>query len=106
MALIGAATETVAAHQMTAAAGLAGDCFRQGPAGRLLKTARVLTVTGSALTMVGTRLPLAARLGGAALLAASACTRFGIFSAGVASTQDPRYVVEPQQQERPDRGRA
>ena len=105
MALIGAATETVAAQQMTSAAGLSGECFQQGPAGRLLKTARILTVTGSALALVGTRLPLAARFGGAALLAASACTRFGIFAAGVDSTQDPRYVVEPQQQERPDRGR-
>ena len=90
---------------MTAAAGLAGDCFRQGPAGRLLKTARILTVTGSALALVGTRLPLAARFRGATLPAASAGIRFRIFAAGVASTQDPRYVVAPQRQGRPDRGR-
>jgi hypothetical protein len=29
-------------------------------------------------------------------MAASACTRFGIFHAGVASAQDPRYTVQPQ----------
>ncbi|MET7402072.1 hypothetical protein ABZS66_52175, partial [Dactylosporangium sp. NPDC005572] len=35
-------------------------------------------------------------LSGAALLAGSLATRFGIFEAGVESTKDPRYVVEPQ----------
>ncbi|MET8158219.1 NrfD/PsrC family molybdoenzyme membrane anchor subunit [Sphaerisporangium sp. NPDC005289] len=33
---------------------------------------------------------------GAALMAASVCVRFGVFSAGVASSQDPRYTVVPQ----------
>jgi len=33
---------------------------------------------------------------GAALVAASACTRFGIFHAGVQSASDPKYTVEPQ----------
>jgi hypothetical protein len=35
-------------------------------------------------------------LAGAALLAGSATTRFGIFHAGVASARDPKYVVVPQ----------
>jgi hypothetical protein len=35
-------------------------------------------------------------LSGAALLAASALTRFGVFGAGIASTKDPRYTVVPQ----------
>jgi hypothetical protein len=35
-------------------------------------------------------------LAGAALLAASACTRFSVFAAGRASARDPRYTVEPQ----------
>ncbi|MEU9384991.1 polysulfide reductase, partial [Streptomyces sp. NPDC048279] len=30
-----------------------------------------------------------------ALLAGSACTRFGIFAAGVASAEDPQYTVAP-----------
>ena len=34
--------------------------------------------------------------GGPALLAGSACTRFGIFRAGMASAEDPQYTVEPQ----------
>jgi len=97
LALIGAAAETVAARRMTDDAGLARECFEQGRAGRLLSTARVLTATGAALAVAGLRFPLAGRVGGAAFLAASVCTRFGIFAAGVASTQDPRYVVQAQQ---------
>ena len=33
---------------------------------------------------------------GLALLAASALTRFGVFEAGLASAEDPRYTIEPQ----------
>jgi hypothetical protein len=42
------------------------------------------------------------RIGGAALLAGSAATRFGIFHAGQQSARDPRYTVVPQR-ERLDR---
>jgi len=35
---------------------------------------------------------------GAALLAGSVCTRFGIFHAGQQSAQDPRYTVVPQRE--------
>ncbi|MET8374028.1 nitrite reductase, partial [Micromonospora profundi] len=37
-------------------------------------------------------------LSGAALLAASVVTRFGIFYGGVASARDPRYTVVPQRE--------
>ncbi|MGB6244574.1 MAG: nitrite reductase, partial [Gordonia sp. (in: high G+C Gram-positive bacteria)] len=37
-----------------------------------------------------------AALSGAALVAASACTRFGVFHAGIESAHDPRYTIEPQ----------
>jgi hypothetical protein len=37
-------------------------------------------------------------LSGAALLAGSALQRFGVFEAGIASSRDPRYVVEPQRE--------
>ena len=40
--------------------------------------------------------PAGSRWAGAALLAGSACTRFGVFRAGLASADDPRYTVEPQ----------
>jgi hypothetical protein len=35
---------------------------------------------------------------GLALLAGSALQRFGAFEAGVASTKDPKYVVQPQRE--------
>ncbi|WP_443055405.1 hypothetical protein [Streptomyces sp. NBC_00704] len=35
-----------------------------------------------------------------ALLAGFACTRFGVFAAGVASAEDPTYTVEPQRRRR------
>ena len=44
-----------------------------------------------------------AAVSGAALLAGSVCTRFGVFEAGQASAKDPKYTVVPQR-ERLDRG--
>ena len=35
---------------------------------------------------------------GAALLAGSACTRFGVFEAGQESAKDPKYTVVPQRE--------
>ena len=52
-----------------------------------------LETTGAVL---GGRSRVAAAAAGAALLAGSACTRLGIFRAGVASAEDPHYTVEPQ----------
>ena len=40
---------------------------------------------------------------GLALLAASACTRFGVFHAGMASSKDPKYTVVPQRERLPER---
>ncbi len=37
-------------------------------------------------------------LSGAALVASSALTRFGIFEAGRASARDPKYTVRPQRE--------
>ncbi|HEX2373078.1 MAG TPA: polysulfide reductase, partial [Actinomycetota bacterium] len=48
--------------------------------------------------LLGGRSRLVSALSGAALLAASAATRFGIYQGGVASMTDPRYTVVPQRQ--------
>ena len=37
-------------------------------------------------------------LSGLALLAGSACTRFGVFEAGQQSARDPKYTVVPQRE--------
>lgn len=102
-AVFGAALEVAAVKKMERGMGLAAEPLRTGSPGRLMKAAEVLTVTGAVLGGVfGSRSRLAAALGGLAALAGSACTRFGIFHAGVASAADPKYTVQPQR-ERLDR---
>jgi hypothetical protein len=46
----------------------------------------------------------AAALSGAALMAASALTRFGVFEAGRVSARDPKYTVGPQRQRLREQG--
>ncbi|SDL70267.1 NrfD/PsrC family molybdoenzyme membrane anchor subunit [Nonomuraea jiangxiensis] len=93
-ALLGAAVECVAATRMER---------RLGPLAEPLKRSSLLRV-GEALSLLGAlagitagrRSRIAAMAAGAALLAGSACTRFGIFRAGMESANDPKYTVQPQ----------
>lgn len=70
--------------------------LHEGKPGRWLKAAEVLTVAGGIGALLGRRSRLAAVAAGAALLGASALTRFAILQAGLDSAQDPRYTVQPQ----------
>jgi hypothetical protein len=95
--VLGAATETVALHLLRDRLGVVRETYETGSAATLLKAAERLTVGGAVVgALLGRRSRVAAAVAGAALLAGSACTRFGIFRAGVASAEDPRYTVEPQ----------
>jgi formate-dependent nitrite reductase membrane component NrfD len=97
LAVIGAATELAALERMRPRLGPAAETHDAGSAGRLLRAARILTVAGATGGMLlGRRSRTASVLSGAALLAGSACTRFGLFEAGRASVQDPKYVVNAQ----------
>ena len=79
--------------------GLAAEPLHQGVAAQQLRAARVLTVAGAlGGLLLGARSRAVAILSGTALLAGSACTRFGIFEAGQASARDPRYTIVPQRQ--------
>ncbi|HEX9063486.1 MAG TPA: NrfD/PsrC family molybdoenzyme membrane anchor subunit [Streptosporangiaceae bacterium] len=70
--------------------------YTSGKAGALLKASKVLAAAGGAAALFGGR-SKAVRIGaGAALLAASACTRFGVFYAGMDSAKDPAATIEPQ----------
>ncbi len=99
MAAIGAAGELTAVKLLERRIGMVAETYHEGRAGKLMRTAEALTVAGvtGALTL-GRRNRWAAALSGAALLTASACARFGIFEAGLASARDPRYTVEPQRE--------
>ncbi|MCK2215729.1 polysulfide reductase NrfD [Actinomadura sp. ATCC 31491] len=96
-ALLGTAVEVAAAKAMERRLGpVVAEPLRQGK-GRLARLGEGLSVAGALLgATAGRRSRAAAVVAGAALLAGSACTRFGIFHAGVASAGDPRYTVEPQ----------
>jgi hypothetical protein len=78
---------------------MVGETLEQGVAGGRLKAAKLLTAGGTVLAAgFGRRNRLAAAAGGAALLAGSALTRFGLFAAGMASAEDPKYTVVPQRE--------
>jgi len=99
LAVLGSALELAASQRIEHRLGLLGEPYQQGKAGRKMRTAKRLTAAGAVTAMVlGRRSRLAAAVAGASLVAASALTRFAIFEAGVASTEDPKYVVVPQRE--------
>lgn len=96
LAVLGAAMELAGARAVTHRLGLVGEPYRTGRPGRLLRTGEALTAIGVGGALLGRSSRTARVASGTCLLAASLLTRFGIFEGGVASTKDPRYVVEPQ----------
>ncbi|MGQ0482049.1 MAG: NrfD/PsrC family molybdoenzyme membrane anchor subunit [Pseudonocardia sp.] len=97
MGLGGALFELAAHARMESSMGRTAEPLHEGRAGMYTRVARVLTVAGVALTgTVGRRSRAGAALGGLALLAGSAATRFGVFHAGQQSARDPRHTVGPQ----------
>ncbi len=106
-AVLGVAAETVALRALRRRTGVIAETYARGRAGRLLRAAEGLSAAGAAgAALLGGRSRVAAALSGAALLAASACTRFGIFHAGVASARDPKYTVLPQRERLAEREEA
>ncbi len=99
MAIAGAGVELLCERLLERRLGMVAETLHEGTAGRRMQAAKVLT-SGGALgaATLAPRSRVAAALSGTALLAGSALTRFGIFAAGMASAQDPRYTVEPQRQ--------
>ncbi|WP_413104812.1 NrfD/PsrC family molybdoenzyme membrane anchor subunit [Streptomyces sp. Inha503] len=99
VALLGTAVETAAVKAMERRLGVVAETYREGRAGKLMRAAEALSVAGAlGGALLGRRGRPAAALGGAALLAASACTRFGVFHAGMRSAEDPKYTVLPQRE--------
>jgi formate-dependent nitrite reductase membrane component NrfD len=97
--LLGGALELASLRIMESRMGLSAEPLRDGKAGRLIRAAEALTVGGMVVGgLLGGRSRLAAAAAGAMSLAGSACTRFGIFHAGVASAEDPKYTVRPQRE--------
>ncbi|SFC79616.1 NrfD/PsrC family molybdoenzyme membrane anchor subunit [Streptomyces aidingensis] len=99
LAAFGAALELGAMEAMKRRMGLVAEPLERGRAGRLLRASKALTASGAALgATAGRRSRAAAAVAGTALLLGSAAGRFGVFHAGVASAEDPRYTVLPQRE--------
>jgi DMSO reductase anchor subunit len=94
--VFGAALELAAGRLMRRRIGMIAESYERGRAGALLRAGEALAVAGATGALFAGRKRSLAVLSGAALMAASACVRFGVFSAGVVSTEDPRYTVVPQ----------
>ncbi|MER8056311.1 MULTISPECIES: NrfD/PsrC family molybdoenzyme membrane anchor subunit [unclassified Streptomyces] len=99
-ALLGAGLELGAFQLMKRRMGITAEPFDRGRPRLLLRACEALTVTGAALALLSGRLRdrRVALAAGTALLTGSAALRFGVFHAGVASAEDPRYTVVPQRE--------
>jgi hypothetical protein len=98
LAVAGSAFELMMSARMESTMGLSAEPMHQGLAGRYLKASRILTGTGALLAVLPGRNRAVSMIGGAALVAGSTATRFGIFHAGQQSALDPRYTVVPQRE--------
>ena len=99
LALLGSALELAASQRVEHRMGLLAEPYKEGKAGQKMRWARRLTAAGAVTAVtLGRKSRVAAFAAGASLFAASALTRFAIFEAGVASTEDPKYVVVPQRE--------
>jgi DMSO reductase anchor subunit len=99
IAALGVLAELTAEHRMEPHLGRSAETLHLGRAGKRLRAARVLGAAGAlGAATIARRSRAGAALSGAALLASSALTRFGLFEAGMASARDPRYTVEPQRE--------
>lgn len=85
---------------------MVAEPYSAGRGGMYVKAGKVLAVLGAAGAAVSGRSRAIAAVSGAALIAASAATRWGIFHAGLASAADPKYTVVPQRQRLTERAAA
>lgn len=103
-AVLGAATELTAKSLLLRRLGETAEPYQRGRPGRLMEVAEVLTTAGLAGAVLAGRSRAVTTLSGAALVASSALTRFGIFEAGKTSAADPKYTVRPQRERLSARG--
>lgn len=98
LAVAGALLELAASERVRIRLGELHEPYAQGRPGTLLRAARRLTLAGAVGSALSGRSRLVAATSGLALASASLLTRFGVFQAGLASADDPKYVVKPQRE--------
>jgi polysulfide reductase-like protein len=97
LATYGAVLELAASRRLESRVGVVREVYETGPAARYLRRASTLTATGLVGSLLlGRRSRIAAAASGLALLGGGLFERLGLVHAGIQSTQDPKYVVEPQ----------
>ncbi|MTD57009.1 NrfD/PsrC family molybdoenzyme membrane anchor subunit [Amycolatopsis pithecellobii] len=97
-AVLGAAVENGAFRLMQRRLGMVAEPYRTGKGGKYVRAGEILSAAGVAGALLTRRDGVLRRLSGAALVAASAALRWGIFHAGMDSANDPKYTVVPQRQ--------
>jgi formate-dependent nitrite reductase membrane component NrfD len=112
LALLGAAMEATAFEWMEHRIGMVAQPYTEGRGGKYVKAGKILAAAGTAGAWIsfpgwlpGRAGRVVAALSGAAMIASSAATRWGIFHAGLASASDPKYTVVPQRQRLNERAR-
>lgn len=96
-AMLGAVGDVIATRMMERRMdSVAAEPLHHGTPGILMRWAERLTIAGGAGALVAGRSRAVSVASGLVLLSASACTRFGVFHAGIASAKDPRYTIIPQ----------
>ncbi|RKQ36815.1 NrfD/PsrC family molybdoenzyme membrane anchor subunit [Kocuria tytonis] len=96
-AVAGVAGELAAMRVMKRAMDpVAAEPLEQGRPGTWLEWSERLSIAGGLGALLGGRRRWVAAASGAALMASSALTRFGVFWAGKESVKDPKYTVVPQ----------
>ncbi|MGB8997235.1 MAG: NrfD/PsrC family molybdoenzyme membrane anchor subunit [Pseudonocardiaceae bacterium] len=98
MAVFGVGTELAAFERMERRIGMTAEPYSQGRGGGYVRAGKILSAVGLAGALLGRRNRVLSALSGAALIAASAATRWGIFHAGMQSATDPKYTVVPQRE--------
>ncbi len=96
LALVGAALEGGAELALERRRDLAAEPYHQGDGGRLLRYARIATVSGAAAALAARRSRIAAVASAALLVGGGLCVKFAVHRAGVDSAKDPKYVVATQ----------
>ncbi len=98
LGVLGAAVELATEEKMTRDLGLLADVYSTGRANTLMTASKACLALGAVGAVLGRTRRWAAALSGAALMAGSALTRFGVFDAGIASANDPAHIVIPQRE--------
>jgi DMSO reductase anchor subunit len=112
LALAGQVMEMLAFERMTRRMGMVAEPYHRGRGGAYIRAGQVLGALGATGAALSPAVPagrarrIVAAVSGAALMGASAATRWGVFHAGMASARDPKYTVVPQRQRLTERAEA